>query len=99
MKLLKETEVKIAFAEAKDHPLSADVDYQQFDRKKGLLHFTYPVGLGAAVFMYKFHDWDTANCLRKEVLPGFSASGMALFPVASSLTSPRNPRNRYAILR
>ena len=39
----KDTEVKIAFIDAKDHPLSTDEDYQQFDLKKGMLRWDVAV--------------------------------------------------------
>jgi uncharacterized protein (TIGR02231 family) len=39
----KETEVKIAFIDSKDQALSADKDYQNFDRKKGMLRWDVTV--------------------------------------------------------
>jgi hypothetical protein len=39
----KESEVKIAFLDAEKTPLSADKDYQEFDRKKGLLRWDVTV--------------------------------------------------------
>jgi hypothetical protein len=39
----KETEVKIAFVDAKDQPLSLDKDYLEFDRKKGMLRWDVSV--------------------------------------------------------
>ena len=64
--------------------LEAEQTFEQ-NRKKGLMGaiFKYPVGLSTAVFAYKFPNWDTANLMKKEVLPGFSASGYVLFPVES----------------
>lgn len=54
-------------------------------RKKGiLLDVPYPAGIATAVFLHKFPNWDTANAMKKEVLPGFSASGFLLFPVATA---------------
>lgn len=64
--------------------LEAEQTFEQ-NRKKGIMDaiFNYPVGFSTAVFAYKFPNWDTANLMKKEVLPGFSSSGYVLFPVES----------------
>lgn len=56
-------------------------------RKKGIIDFDYPVGLGTAVFLRKFPDWKSANIVFKQALPRFTATGLMLFPVQSGFPS------------
>lgn len=51
-------------------------------RDKGFLSVAYPVGFAAKLFDWRFGRWQEASFQNKDILPGFSASGLILFSTA-----------------
>lgn len=51
-------------------------------RKKGILSFQYPVGLASQVIRMNRENYNLANNAESEILPGFSYSGLLVFPVS-----------------
>jgi len=59
--------------------ITMEKDYDQ-NRKKGLLSLGFPFGLSPSLFMMRFGRTGDTGFVNKDVLPGFGASGLLLFP-------------------
>ena len=59
------------------HGMEKDFDS---DRKKGLLSIDFPFGITPSLFKVRFGGTGMSTFVDKDVLPGFSAKGVLLFP-------------------